>query len=171
MKLLLIFIVFLKWYCGHPLVHVLVIQNVFYFLSCLTFHIYFLICFGTHSLYYETVFYYLIHILFFYLKILLDFIWLLYKFWVLVWQVIVLLLILLHVWSSVLIWAFNHPPSDLIVFLKYIFLLYFICIYWWKLNWGSIKMFLNKWMIWESINFFEVWIRGWIYWIVSFFST
>ncbi len=120
---LLIDAILLERYCGHSLVHILVIQNVFYLLCCLTFHIYFMICFWSHSFYYEAVFYYLIHILFFYLKILLDLICLLYEFWMLIWQIVVLLMILLHVWPSVLVWTFYQSASNLIVFLKYIFLL------------------------------------------------
>ena len=123
LKSLLIDAILLERYCGHPLVHILVIQNVFYLLCCLTFHIYFMICFWSYSFYYETVFYYLIHILFFNLKILLDLICLLYEFWMLIWQIVVLLMILLHVWPSVLIWTFYQSASNLIVFLKYIFLL------------------------------------------------
>lgn len=123
LKSLLIDAILLERYCGHPLVHILVIQNVFYLLCCLTFHIYFMICFWSYSFYYETVFYYLIHILFFNLKILLDLICLLYEFWMLIWQIVVLLMILLHVWPSVLVWTFYQSASNLIVFLKYIFLL------------------------------------------------
>ena len=96
------------------------IQNVLYLLGCLTFRIYFLICFWPHSFYYETIFYYLIHVLFFYMEVLLDLICLLYKFGMLIWQIIILLMILLHVWSSVLVWAFYYSASYLIIFLKYV---------------------------------------------------
>ncbi len=65
LKSLLIDAILLERYCGHPLDHILVIQNVFYLLCCPTFHIYFMICFWSHSFYYEAVFYYLIHILIF----------------------------------------------------------------------------------------------------------
>ena len=147
------------------------IQNVLYLLGCLTFRIYFLICFWPHSFYYETIFYYLIHVLFFYMEVLLDLICLLYKFGMLIWQIIILLMILLHVWSSVLVWAFYYSASYLIIFLKYIFLLYFVCVNRWKFNWSSIKVFLYKRMIWKGINFLEIRIWRWTNWVISFLIT